>query len=712
MLRIKRPFALISFSLLLSYIFLMVTEKPLQFIAVIISVAIGILLTFKRNIFAKHLLLISFSVVFAILSFNINLFIADYSESFSGEDLPVSGIISKIETGGISAQSSLTLKNCTVGNKDIFGKIKVYSDTAGFSVGDRLSFTAVSLLPRASEGKFLYHTLSSDTFLVAFPDDASFITDSRKSSFFDYVSYYRTRLREIYSDNLNNKNSAVITALITGDTADFSPEFENQLKYSGASHIFAVSGIHLSLWTSFFFLFFKRRAKTRFIPNFLAIIFVILYSVFTGFSPSVMRAGIMLITVFLGRIIKRQADSLNSLGISGTALLVYEPFLAGNVSFLLSFIATFALIFFSDFVIPEKEYKKYDFFGKRIKNITSTFIISLCVILTTLPVTALFFGYTSLLSPLSSVIITPFASGAMVTGLISALLPVGNIISEIFFFLTGALTDIILLICSVSAEAEPAVQATPKNIILPWFILSLIICAGVFFRFKDKNKTFICILTSVALLLSFTAVRNTLQRNETLIYIPGNENATMLSVVNSSSHYAYIFGTGGSFTALNKTTDYLNSKGILRAEALILPRNAVTENKNTDHLSDYFLPEKMIRAEDINTTKETAIALADGSFIRNYIADNLAVSAISKNETKIVICTLPTSDFSGADEFYKSGDILITRNCIPESLDKNGFDIIIIMTERHYKSLPENTYSTADGDIEIILKGDSYAVQR
>lgn len=712
MFRIKRPFALTTFSLLFSYIYLMVAEKPFHIIAVILSVATGLLFLIKRCVFAKHLLLISFSIVFAVLIFNINLFIDEYSKSFSGDDIPVSGIICDIKTESILTKSSLTLKNCTVGNKDIFGKIKVYSETEGFAVGDRLSFTAVSLLPRAAEGKFLYHSLSSDTFLVAFPDDTTIVTASGKASFSDYISFYRARFKEIYSDNMNDKNSAVITALITGDTAGFSPEFENQLKYSGASHIFAVSGMHLSLWTSFFFLIFKRRAKSKFVPNFLAIIFVILYSAFTGFSPSVMRAGIMLITVFLGSIIKRNADSLNSLGISGTVLLTAEPFLAGNVSFLLSFIATFALIFFSDFVIPEKEHKKSDFFRKRIRNITSTFIISLCVILTTLPVTSLFFGYSSLLSPLSSVIITPFATGAMVTGLISALIPAGNIISEIFFFLTGFLTDIILLLCSASAEAELAVQATPKNIILPWFFLSLIICAGVFFRFKDKNKTFICILTSVAVLLSFTAVRNTLKRNETLIYIPGNENATMLSVVNSSSHSAYIFGTGGSFTALNKTTDYINSKGILRADALIIPRNAVTENKNTDYLSDYFLPEKTICGEDIKNTKETTVALTDGSFIRNYIAYNLAVSVISKNETKIVICTLPTSDFSSADEFYKSGDILITRNCIPESLDINNFDIIIIMTKRHYKNLPENTYSTADGDIEIILKGDNYAVQR
>lgn len=707
--RIKRPFAVFAFSLLFSYIFLIVSPKPVHFVPVLASLFFGLILTLKRSVFAKHLLLIAFATVFAVLSFNVNLFIADYSESFSGENKQITGTINEIETGSKYKNSNFTLKNCTVDGVGIFGKIKVYSESEGFSIGDNISFTAASLLPRASEGKFLYHSLSSDTFLVAFPDDATYIIDKGKLSFTDCISVSRDFFRSIYSDNLNPENSSVITALITGETADFSPEFSNQLKYSGASHIFAVSGMHLSLWTSFFFLFFKRRAKTRFIPNILAIIFVVFYSVFTGFSPSVLRAGIMLISVFIGNIIKRHADPLNSLGIAGTVLLSYEPFLAGNVSFLLSFIATFALIFFSAYILPDNKHKRSGFFRRRIRNIISTFNISLCVTVTAIPVTSLFFGYTSLLSPLSSVIITPIATASMVTGLAAALIPDGSIISTLFFSVTEFLTDMILSLCRIFGKVEIAVQATPVNIILPWFILSLIAVAAVFFRFRCKQKTFICILTSIAVLLCITAVKNTLSRNETIIYIPGNDNATMISAVDGSSHSSFVFGTGGSFTNLNKTTDYLNSHGILKTDALIIPRDSITENKNTDYLSESLLPERIIF---FRKNEDKKLLLHNGITLRQFTSEDSAVSVIEKDSIKTVICTLPTTDFLGIDEFFTSGDILITRNQLPENIDTSRFETIIIMTERDYSLLPENTYSTADGDIEIILKGDSYAVYR
>ncbi len=65
----------------------------------------------------------------------------------------------------------------------------------------------------------------------------------------------------------------------------------------------------------------RARAKTKKWANLGAAAFVLFYAALTGFSPSVLRAGIMLLAVFGGRVLKKAADPLNSLGLAAALLL-------------------------------------------------------------------------------------------------------------------------------------------------------------------------------------------------------------------------------------------------------------------------------------------------------------------------------------------------------------------------------------------------------
>ncbi len=713
MFRVKRPFTVSAFALLFSNIFLMLTENKRINTVLFLAVVICLIFVGFYHCYAKHMLIIVICIVLSALSFNLNVFISEYSEKLCGEDKRIDGTVNTVFEGTSRKAANIILSDCRVDGIEIFGKLKVYTENSDWAeVGDRINFIATKLVSSEAEGVFRFHSLSSRTFLTAFPDEDSFSRIEEAENKGSPLTGIKNNIREKFLANQKEENAGVIIALITGEKDYFSYELTNNLKYSGVSHIFAVSGMHLSLWTSLFFLFFKRRAKTKFLPNFAAIIFVILYSIFTGFSPSVLRAGIMLTAVFLASVIKRHSDPLNSLGISGTLLLLYNPFLAGDVSFLLSFTATFALIFFSSFILPtnNKKHKKPTILRKRLKAAFSAFVISLCVILTTLPITAVFFGYVSLLSPFSSVIITPLAELSMITGGLAAIIPSGNFLSDFLFSLTEDFTGIIILICNKFGKIDLALQATPLQIILPWFFISFIITALVFLRFKSQQKTFFCILSCITILLAITAVTNTLSRGETKIFIPGNENSTIISIVNKTSHTAAVFGTGGSYSNASKTVNYLNTNGILKTDTLIIPRNSATENSCEEYLTNQLLPNRIIETENKEKITDSSYTLWNGVRLRSRISSDFAASVLTADNIKIVICTLPASDFEEADPFFASGDILITRNTVPESIDTNNFKTVIIMTERKYSSLPENTYTTATSDIEIVVKGDSYAV--
>ena len=74
---------------------------------------------------------------------------------------------------------------------------------------------------------------------------------------------------------------------------------------------------------------------------------VLSFMAITGFSPSVLRSGIMSLLFLAAMIFHRKADSLNSLGIAVFLLCVINPYAAADFGFLLSVTSALSLILLS-----------------------------------------------------------------------------------------------------------------------------------------------------------------------------------------------------------------------------------------------------------------------------------------------------------------------------------------------------------------------------
>ena len=64
----------------------------------------------------------------------------------------------------------------------------------------------------------------------------------------------------------------------------------------------------------------------------------------TGFSPSVVRAGIMGTISVMSGVFYRKNDTWNNICLSLLLLLIYNPFLIKNISVLLSFAGTIGIL--------------------------------------------------------------------------------------------------------------------------------------------------------------------------------------------------------------------------------------------------------------------------------------------------------------------------------------------------------------------------------
>ncbi|YCM44003.1 ComEC/Rec2 family competence protein [Verrucomicrobiaceae bacterium 227] len=149
----------------------------------------------------------------------------------------------------------------------------------------------------------------------------------------------RERLRESVTRGLpdDSKGKEVILAMMLGEKPPRDSEVSRAFRESGAMHVFAVSGLHVTLvgtlcWVVLMGLPIPRRAGVI-----LVILSMITYAMVTGARPSAVRATVMAIC-FLGAFLVRRRPSLfNALALSFILVVSWAPAQVYDIGFQLSY---------------------------------------------------------------------------------------------------------------------------------------------------------------------------------------------------------------------------------------------------------------------------------------------------------------------------------------------------------------------------------------
>ncbi len=228
--------------------------------------------------------------------------------------------------------------------------------------------------------------------------------------------------------------SELLKALVTGDKDELSNADYSLFSDAGISHLLALSGLHISiilmaLHTASFIITFDR--KIYFV---LAALVIAFYMALTGFSHSVVRAGIMALFIMSASLFLIRGDSLNSLCIALFIILVSDRYAIGNMSLQLSFLASLGIIVLGAPTVRfiSNKTSKYIFrhhtnliFRILIKTAlfaASSIIISFSVTLFTFPIIAVCFDNLNMVSLLSNILIIPLSTFLIISALIYLLI--------------------------------------------------------------------------------------------------------------------------------------------------------------------------------------------------------------------------------------------------------------------------------------------------
>lgn len=213
--------------------------------------------------------------------------------------------------------------------------------------------------------------------------------------------------------------AALLKGLVTGSRGDISKEMKESFVNAGVMHLIAVSGLNVAYIIISLTLILSLFRIPLLFRTFVIIFFLILYCIFTGSSPSIVRAGTMGILVLVSVLIERKINFYNIIGISSLMILIWDTRQLYDPGFILSFAATLSmaiLIGKCETIFPKLISRLRSENRKFILRVSALILTSIAAQVGTIPLTAVYFEKLSVISIATNVVAVPLANLSLAIG--------------------------------------------------------------------------------------------------------------------------------------------------------------------------------------------------------------------------------------------------------------------------------------------------------
>ncbi|MGN0634181.1 MAG: ComEC/Rec2 family competence protein [Oscillospiraceae bacterium] len=321
-----------------------------------------------------------------------------------GEKVSMTGIVSDYKLLG-SDKILLTVKGRINGVK---ATVNVFCDDKGFDYYDSaaVSFNVGRIKStELFDGEEYYR--SRGIFIQSESSAQSQKTGGCENEPLRAIKRLRDRTKGMIAVKCGGNSGGFINAALCSDKSGLDADSLNAVYRAGIGHLFAVSGTHIVIIASFlqFILGFLSSPKVK---NTAVACVIWCFAAFAGFSPSVVRACVMMSVLLAAELFNRRSDCANSLGFAAIMLTLPCPYTISSPSFIMSFCAAFAAGAAAPIAVKDM---------KRSKT-AAVFFSSILISLFTIPITALFFSEISLVSPITNTLLMPICTLILVLSFI------------------------------------------------------------------------------------------------------------------------------------------------------------------------------------------------------------------------------------------------------------------------------------------------------
>ena len=465
-------------------------------------------------------------------------------------------------------------------------KIYVYDysgSTGTLCPGDAVNMHLRFISAMESRGESTDSYLSSGIYVRAGLKGEAEITGRSRWAFLLFPKVLAHMVKQQVFECFPDDVSGFMCALLTGDKLEFYGDVSSYMgiKIAGLSHVVAVSGMHVAFLIGAVRLFTGKKKGTAVICMPLICVFMAM----TGFTPSVVRAGIMQLIMLTGALVDREYDPLTGLSAALLIILLANPQTIGSVSLQLSFAAMAGITLFTPGIYEWMSHDKKKKVQTKNKLQVSPIrrqmlkVMSICAstigaMIFTVPLSAIHFGVVSTYSVISNVLCLWAVSLAFILGYIVCILgavwlPLGHAVG----LAAAYVPRYIFLVTGVIAKLPWAALYTSDRYVI-WFLSSaygIFILAYIMRDGKHMRPVMpVCACIIVFCGMSLMHIGSVPEHSAVITAVDVGQGQSIAILQHDSTVVIDCGGMNISGSAGERTAEYLSANGRNTVELLVL----------------------------------------------------------------------------------------------------------------------------------------------
>lgn len=284
------------------------------------------------------------SLILFFFAAGLILYFISYTTTLVSEDKKystLSGTVTEIYAGEEGYKYAYRLDGIKVNGEKSYRNAYLFCDTemqTGYQAYAKGELTAFNYDPRDSY-TFTFYNDNVNYIMLSSDCTGTY----GKAPF--YLAVYG-KIRNIYLNAMGKDAGGFALALMFGDTSQLSEELTDDVRVSGMSHIFSVSGLHVAFAAAALAYLLKLLKINRAFNLSLVTLFLLFYGLLAGFPASMVRAGLMLLILLAAEIFSKRYDPLSALALSALVIFFVRPLSLFELGFQMSFAAMLGIICF------------------------------------------------------------------------------------------------------------------------------------------------------------------------------------------------------------------------------------------------------------------------------------------------------------------------------------------------------------------------------
>ena len=549
-----------------------------------------------KTIFASKTFLLSLIFLVFILTWY-QVFLKRDNSKFSNEE-EITGLIKSKKVTNNKITLELKSKENIIINYyvDTYDELNKLNDT----LYEAIIITVHSTLKQPSNNTipntFNYKKyLKSKKIYYTFNANAIEIVGNNSNFYYQFKHWLSKRIESI-------DDTGYIKAFVLGSKDEIDEEVFKTYQNNGITHLFAISGMHISLFSSILLFLLKKIHLKDNQAYPIILLFLLGYTFLVSFTASVVRAFTLYLLLYLNKRLKLGIKTTKTFIYTILLILLLNPFFILDIGFLYSSLTSFGLILFSDYL-------------KTSNKVLALFRVSLLALLFSLPITINNFYEYNFLSILANILIVP---------LVSTIIYPLSLITLIFPFFHPILKFFLTILESVSTILN---SITWFKIILPKMPYFLIISYYfiIYLLFITKKKRYVIFL--ITLLLGYKLSFN-LDNNFYVYYLDVGQGDSIV-LISPQSRKATLIDAGGKksvsynefppneYHVSNNVITFLKSINISKINTLI------TTHGDYDHMGEslnivnnFKVGDVILNCGSLNELEQELITLLDKKHIK------------------------------------------------------------------------------------------------